>query len=157
MGLSPRALDGEGRLNVPGVGPVAVQTVSVGNPHAVVFTEELDTGALHKLGPRLATHAAFANGTNVQLARVAEDGRAVDALVWERGVGPTAASGTSACAVAVAAVHGGHVSSGLVRVRMEGGTLLVQVTDALDVVLRGPVQEVATGELTGGFLAALAS
>jgi diaminopimelate epimerase len=150
-GLARGALDTGGRLDVPGVGRISLQTVSVGNPHAVVFTEEMTTDELRRLGPHLATHASFAAGTNVQLARVAGPG-AVDALVWERGVGPTSASGTSACAVAVAAVYSGRLPPGEVEIRMEGGSLRVQVSGVLDVVLRGPVQEVTTGEMTDGFL-----
>jgi diaminopimelate epimerase len=141
-----------GEVDGPGAGTLALQTVSVGNPHAVLFTEELTLDALQRIGPHVATHAAFANGTNVQLARPVPGERVVDALVWERGVGHTFASGTSACAVAVASVHTGRVTPGQVEVRMEGGSLLVTVTESLDVVLRGPVQEVCTGELTDGFL-----
>jgi diaminopimelate epimerase len=150
-GLAHGALDTGGRLDVPGVGSISLQTVCVGNPHAVVFTEEMTSAELHRLGPHLATHASFAAGTNVQLARVAGPG-AVDALVWERGVGPTSASGTSACAVAVASVHTGRLPAGELEIRMEGGSLRVQVSGQLDVVLRGPVQEVTTGEMTKGFL-----
>jgi diaminopimelate epimerase len=142
-----------GMLEVPDVGTVELQTVSVGNPHAVVFTDDLTLAALARVGPRLATHEAFAHGTNVQLARPVPGESAVDALVWERGVGHTLASGTSACAVAVASVHTGRVPPGEIQVRMEGGTLLVTVTRDLDVVLRGPVQEICTGELTEAFAA----
>jgi diaminopimelate epimerase len=151
VGLASGLLDERGRLDVPGVGRVAIQTVSVGNPHAVMFSEKPTLDELRRLGPLLATHVGFAHGTNVQLARVV-DSRTVDALVWERGVGHTSASGTSACAVAVAAVHTGRVPPGDIEVRMEGGTLRVRVSASLDLMLRGPVQEVATGELSDGFL-----
>jgi diaminopimelate epimerase len=132
--------------------------VSVGNPHAVVWghpdpwigtpTPEV----LSHIGPRLAGHAAFEGGTNVQLARVVADHR-VEALVWERGVGRTSASGTSACAVAASAVATGRITPGEVEVRMEGGTLHVQVDESLHVRLRGPVQEVMTGELAADLVA----
>jgi diaminopimelate epimerase len=148
-GFTPR---GPTRLELPDAGRVDFRTVSVGNPHAVVFTEALTLERLRLVGPGLATHPAFAHGTNVQLARPVPGEQAVDALVWERGVGHTSASGTSACAVAVAAVHAGLVAPGAVEVRMEGGTLLVTVSDSLRVVLRGPVQEVCTGDLTEGFV-----
>lgn len=136
-------------------GPVTVHPVSVGNPHAVVFTEDLSEEALGALGPFLAEHPAFARGTNVQLARVEGPGR-LRIAIWERGVGRTSASGTSSCAATVAAIHTGRLEPGTVRVEMEGGTLTVQVSRDLEVVLRGPVQEVATGELTAGFLGHLA-
>jgi diaminopimelate epimerase len=75
------------------------------------------------------------------------------ALIWERGVGRTSASGTSACAVAVAAVSRGMVDVGAVEVQMEGGHLEAVVGSDLEVVLRGPVEEVCEGQLTRGFLA----
>lgn len=136
-------------------GSVTVHPVSVGNPHAVVFTEDLSEEALGALGPFLSGHSAFAHGTNVQLARVEGAGR-LRIAIWERGVGRTSASGTSSCAATVAAIHSGRLEPGTVRVEMEGGTLTVQVSRDLEVVLRGPVQEVATGELTAGFLDHLA-
>ena len=154
-GLRSGALDAEGALEVPELGRVRLQTVSVGNPHAVVFTADLTEEALSRIGPRLTRHTAFAHGTNVQLARPLGD-RSLEIMIWERGVGPTSASGTSSCAAAVAAVHTGRLPPGEIEVLMEGGRLLVTVGPSLDVVLRGPVQEVSTGELAAGFLKALA-
>lgn len=149
-GMDPGALDSAGRLHLE-TGAVEVQTVSVGNPHCVLFQEDLSDGALGALGPALATHPAFARGTNVQLAwPVAE--REVRVRIWERGVGPTSASGTSSCAVAAAAVHRGLVPPGRVEVKMDGGSLIVDVEPDLALVLRGPVQEVYRGRLTEGFL-----
>jgi len=156
VALDPSRLGTDGELVHPERGPVAFQTVSVGNPHAVVFTHDLSDEALAEVGPFLATHPAFRGGTNVQLARVTgEDTLRI--AIWERGVGPTSASGTSACAAAVAAVAGGRLAPGLVQVRMEGGVLQVGVSPELEVTLRGPVQEVATGLLASGFLEALRS
>jgi diaminopimelate epimerase len=97
-------------------------TVDVGNPHAVVLG---DPSELPALGPRLEKHERFPNRTNVQVARVDAPGE-VTARVWERGVGETSASGTSAVAVA-AATHseGGdvvvHFPGGDLHVRLEGG------------------------------------
>ena len=76
-------------------------------------------------------------------------------MIWERGVGPTSASGTSSCAVAVALVARGALAPGDISVGMPGGRLTVTVSPELDVVLRGPVEEVCTGALTDDFLAAL--
>lgn len=90
--------------------------VSVGNPHAVVLGDPDDIG---EIGPRLETHARFPNRTNVQVARVDGPGE-VTARVWERGVGETPSSGTSAVAVA-AATH----ASGEVVVHFPGGDLQV--------------------------------
>ena len=99
---------------------VELTPVSVGNPHAVVVG---DPSRIGELGPRLEAHPRFPERTNVQVARVDRVGE-VTARVWERGVGETAASGTSAVAVA-AATHGDgevvvHFPGGDLRVRLEG-------------------------------------
>lgn len=92
--------------------------VDVGNPHAVVVGDPDD---LPRVGPVLETHPRFPQRTNVQVARVDAPGR-VTARVWERGVGETSASGTSAVAVA-AATH----REGDVVVSFPGGDLLVRL------------------------------
>lgn len=95
--------------------------VSVGNPHAVVLG---DPARIGELGPLLERHPRFPERTNVQVARVERPGEVV-ARVWERGVGETAASGTSAVAVAAATHRQGevvvHFPGGDLRVRLEGG------------------------------------
>jgi diaminopimelate epimerase len=100
---------------------IEVIPVSVGNPHAVVVG---DPGLIRELGPRLDSNPRFPERTNVQVVRVERPGE-VTARVWERGVGETAASGTSAVAVA-AATHGDgevvvHFPGGDLRVRLAGG------------------------------------
>lgn len=131
--------------------------VSVGNPHCVVFAggrRHWSRDDLLALGPALEHHRVFPRRVNVQLARITGP-RALDILVWERGAGETAASGTSACAAASAAVRRGLVQSP-VRVRAPGGTLVVAVGDDLDVTLEGPVEEVARGRLSDAFVRTLA-
>jgi diaminopimelate epimerase len=81
---------------------VRVVVLSVGNPQCVVLTDRLDEVRFRRLGPALATHEAFPERTNVEFVRVERPDRA-RILIWERGVGPTSASGTGACASAVAA------------------------------------------------------
>lgn len=154
-GAAGTAGAGDDALEHPTRGAVTFQPVSVGNPHAVVFMDDLGEEALGDIGPFLSRHPAFRRGTNVQLARVIGPGR-VRIAIWERGVGRTSASGTSSCAVAVACVHRGLVEPGAIEVEMDGGRLLVEVGPELDVVLRGPVEEVATGRLTERFLEVLA-
>lgn len=148
VALDPAALDRDGALPGPAGDRIPVVPVSVGNPHLVVRSETLDDETLHRVGGHLVGHPALAHGSNVQLARVAGPGR-MEALVWERGVGPTSASGTSACAVAVAAVSKGWMPPSEIRVEMPGGALTVTVSEALDVVLRGPVEDICTGTLLG--------
>ena len=158
VGLDDGALGQGGGLDIGVAGAVPLVAVSVGNPHAVVFADALgapfESATLARIGPLLAAHPAFAAGTNVQLVRAVPPA-ALDILIWERGVGPTTASGTSACATAVAAVATGRLAPGEIEVRMEGGSFRVRVGGDLDVVLRGPVQEVGTGEMAEGFLHAL--
>jgi diaminopimelate epimerase len=103
------------------VAGVELTPVSVGNPHAVVVD---DPGRIEELGPLLERHPRFPERTNVQVVRIDGPGE-VTARVWERGVGETSASGTSAVAIA-AATHGAgqvlvHFPGGALRVRLEGG------------------------------------
>ena len=105
---------------------VDVVTLRVGNPQCVVLGE-VTPERLHRLASRLAVHPHFPHGTNVELATVETTGR-VRILIWERGVGPTEASGTGACAAAVAAmVHGGARRE--VDVVSPGGTQRVEWRD----------------------------
>jgi len=106
--------------------------VSVGNPHAVVLGDPAD---LPELGPLLETHPHFPNRTNVQIARIDSPGE-VTARVWERGVGETSASGSSAVAVA-AATHG----EGDVVVHFPGGDLHVRLYDGR-ATLTGPAERI---------------
>ena len=154
VGLDIGALDVEGRIDLGTAGKPLLNLVSVGNPHAVVFPDVWQPETMVEMGPLIATHSAFERGTNVQLARVLGEGL-VEAIIWERGVGPTSASGTSACAVAVATVESGRADPGVFEVRMEGGSVEVSVSAELAVTLRGPVQEVYKGSLTRGFLDSL--
>jgi diaminopimelate epimerase len=100
---------------------VELTPVSVGNPHAVVVG---DPERIGELGPRLEGHPRFSERTNVQVVRIERPGE-VTARVWERGVGETAASGTSAVAVAAATNPDGevlvHFPGGDLRVRLEEG------------------------------------
>ncbi len=154
VGLDPTALDPQGRLAGPSGAPLTVVPVSVGNPHLVVFVDTPTDALLRSIGPFLTAHPALEHGANVQLAS-ASGPSTCRALIWERGVGHTSASGTSSCAVAVAACVRGLVAPGTIAVQMEGGVLQVAVSAQLDVVLRGPVEEVCEGRLTEAFLASL--
>ena len=104
--------------------------VLVGNPHAVV---EGDPAEIERIGPLLETHARFADRTNVQVARLDGAGR-VTARIWERGVGETSSSGTSAVAVA-AALRG----EGETEVIFPGGTLSVRIANG-QAYLTGPAE-----------------
>lgn len=136
------------RLRVGGA-VLDVIRVSVGNPHAVIFGQGWTDDDVDRLGPLVAVDPAFPDGTNVQFASRPEGGEIVVG-VWERGVGRTASSGTSACAAAAAAVRAGLTPPGAARVAMEGGVMEVNVADDWTVRLRGPVEVVCFGELASG-------
>ena len=122
---------------------IELTTASVGNPHAVVFTDDVSRDALLRLGPRLERHPRFPSRTNVQLAHVTNR-HEVQALVWERGAGETSTSGSSAVAVAAVAISRGFCDSP-VSVRMPGGTLNVRIEEG-QATLVGPAEEICRGE-----------
>jgi diaminopimelate epimerase len=106
--------------------PVTAITLRMGNPQCVVLGEVTEE-RLHTLAAALAVHPHFPAGTNVELAQV-EEPRLVRILIWERGVGPTEASGTGACAAAVAAItYGGAARD--VEVVAPGGSQRVEWLD----------------------------
>ncbi len=109
-------------LDVDGQRVTAV-TLRVGNPQCVVLGEVTEA-RLHTIGRALAVHPHFPAGTNVELATVEAPDR-VRILIWERGVGPTEASGTGACAAAVAAMQFGQAARD-VQVVSPGGTQRVE-------------------------------
>ena len=118
-GLARRQLEAAGEQ-------VGVIVLSVGNPQCIVLTDALDAERFARLGPALATHEAFPEGTNVELVHVERPDR-LRIRIWERGVGPTSASGTGACASAVAAtVFGGAASA--MDVVSPGGSQRVELT-----------------------------
>ena len=91
---------------------LSVIVLSVGNPQCIVLTDRLDETRFARMGPLLATHTAFPEGTNVEFVQIEQPDRA-RILIWERGVGPTTASGTGACASAVAAAEYGGAARAL--------------------------------------------
>jgi diaminopimelate epimerase len=120
--------------------------VSIGNPHCVVFVDELDEGYIRKLGPLLETHELFPNRINVQFAKPLSREK-VQILIWERGAGYTLASGSSSCAVASACVKNG-LTDGNVTVSMPGGDLDINIRNDWSIKMRGAVEEVAEGTLS---------
>jgi diaminopimelate epimerase len=123
---------GEVRVSEPeDVAGIRLVAVDVGNPHAVVDGDPAD---LPRIGPVLEVHERFPRRTNVQVARLTPDGT-IEARVWERGAGETAASGSSA--VAIAAAFGRKP----VRIRFPGGELAVRFEDGR-AFLTGPAVRV---------------
>jgi diaminopimelate epimerase len=123
--------------------PVTLTVADAGNPHAILLGA-FARGDVDSLGPRLATHAEFPRGTNVEFTRV--DGGGIDLVVWERGVGVTMACGTGACATAAVACAKGLVARGSpIPVRLPGGRLDVTIDATNRATMRGPARRVFAG------------
>ena len=122
---------------------IEVVPVSMGNPHAVLFVDDVESPAFEQLGPRIETHARFPNRTNVEFVEVLAPGE-LRQRTWERGVGETEACGTGACAVAVAAASTGR-SERDVLIHLRGGDLRVRWDDEDHVHLTGPAVTVFEG------------
>jgi diaminopimelate epimerase len=145
--------DGTGSLESGGR-EWSFQHVSIGNPQCViaVAADELERLDLGELGPDIEASELFPNRTNISF--VAIDGDRVRARIFERGVGETLSSGTGASGAAVTAVLRGSPSP--ITVALDGGELVVDVSDELDVTLTGWAEPVCAGELSPELLAALA-
>jgi diaminopimelate epimerase len=122
-----------------------VTCVSMGNPHCVIFGEDVTSALAQRLGPLVERAPCFPQRTNVQLARVVDE-RTVAIEIWERGAGYTLASGSSSCAAASAARRLGLVE-GQVTVCMPGGTLAVEFAPDGHALLTGSVMGVARGSV----------
>ena len=125
---------------------VAGTPVSVGNPHFVIFVDDIDKAPLCELGPTIEKHEAFPGGINVEFVQVLAEDR-IRMRVWERGSGVTMACGTGACASAAAAVKTGRCGREVpVTVLLDGGQLEIGVDDDGTVVMTGPAETVYEGE-----------
>ena len=123
-----------------------ITEVSMGNPHAVLYIEDVQGLAIEKIGPCFETHPRFPNRVNTEFARVL-DRQTVEMRVWERGSGETLACGTGACAVAVASMVNG-LTDHQVTVRLLGGDLKIQWDGkGGSVYMTGPARTVCEGEI----------
>lgn len=119
--------------------------VSMGNPHAVQFVDEITDAMVHVVGPKIERHPAFPQRTNVEFVRVNRPDD-VTMRVWERGSGETLACGTGACAVAVAGVLTQRSQRRIVA-HLPGGDLQLHWSDADNhVYMTGPAVEVFSGD-----------
>ena len=118
--------------------------VSMGNPHAVIFTESLTGFPVERLGQVIEQHSRFPERTNVEFVEVTGP-HSIRVRVWERGAGITLACGTGACASAVASLATGRVESP-VDVDLPGGRLRIQWGQGSPVIMEGPAEESFRGE-----------
>ena len=120
--------------------------VGMGNPHTVVFMEDVDELEIERIGPKFEHHPCFPNRVNTEFVKVL-DQNTVKMRVWERGSGETLACGTGACAVAVACILNG-LTENEVTVQLLGGDLLIEWDREADkVYMTGPAEVVFDGEI----------
>ena len=120
--------------------------VSMGNPHAVVFLEDVDNLQIEKIGPYFENHVRFPNRTNTEFVKIL-DRNNVQMRVWERGTGETLACGTGCCATAVACILNGltenevnvHVLGGKIKVLWDRESNLIYMTGPAETVFEGEI------------------
>lgn len=120
--------------------------VSMGNPHAVVFVDEVADLPLEKTGPLFENHVRFPKRINTEFVKVLDE-KTVEMRVWERGTGETLACGTGACATVAACVLNG-LTKEQVTVKLLGGNLQIQWDRESDLIyMTGPATTVFEGEI----------
>ena len=144
----PREFLGDITLNACGQNFAAV-TVSMGNPHAVIFTEDVASVPLATWGPVLEHDAQFPDRCNIEFAQVLAPGR-IRMRVWERGCGITSACGTGSCAT-LAAAQKRALCQEAADLVLDGGTLHIEHQQEGPVFMTGPAAEVFRGEIEDGF------
>jgi len=121
------------------------ETVSMGNPHTVIFVDDIEKIQLENWGPILEHDKQFPDRCNIEFAQVVAPGK-IRMRVWERGCGVTMACGTGSCATLVAAQRTGRV--GLESdVVLDGGTLHIKHEEDGPVLMTGPAKECFRGEI----------
>ena len=124
---------------------VEISAISLGNPHAVLLVDDVDTAPVERLGPAIERHSRFPQRTNVGFACPITRSK-IRLRVWERGVGETLACGSGACAAAVACHRLGRIDEEI-EVELPGGIASVRWPGQGPVFLRGPAVTVYRGEI----------
>ena len=145
----PVVAEGDSSVNIPITvqGKDYVMTcVSMGNPHAVLFVDDVKNLELEKIGPDFENHAKFPRRTNTEFVQIVDDEH-VKMRVWERGTGETLACGTGCCATAVACVLNG-LTKDKVEVEVLGGKIQIEWDRESNLVyMTGPATTVFEGEI----------
>lgn len=129
-----------------------VTAVSMGNPHAVIFTDDVDSLDLEKIGPPMENHELFPNRVNTEFVQVINS-RTLKMRVWERGSGETYACGTGTCATVVAACLNGICRQDEdVLVHLVGGDLTINYKSDGTVLMTGGAEYVYTGEVSDEYI-----
>jgi diaminopimelate epimerase len=125
---------------------MAINKISMGNPHCVIFVDDIETVDFTRLGPIIENLPLFPNKTNVEFAQVINE-REISVKVWERGAGYTLACGTGACATAVAAISNGLAGSP-VMIHLPGGDINIEWSGQKEsVIMTGPAETVFKGTI----------
>ena len=124
-----------------------ITCVGMGNPHCIIFQEDVDNFDVERFGPLFETYQVFPRKVNVSFVNVMSE-KQLNMRIWERGAGETLSCGTAACASTVASVLNGY-SGRKVTIAQKGGKLEVEWNkDNNHVYLRGPVEIAYTGEIS---------
>lgn len=125
----------------------SVTCVSMGNPHCILYVDDVKSLDLEKIGPGFENHPMFPERINTEFIHIVSPTE-MDMRVWERGSGETLACGTGACAAVVASVLNGYCERDKeIKVNLLGGTLFIKWTQSGEVYMTGPAQTVCTGEI----------
>ena len=125
---------------------VRLLPVSMGNPHAVIVTDDAENAPLTTLGAAIEKHEAFPGGVNVEFVQVLSE-KELRMRVWERGSGITMACGTGTCATVMAAIVKGYCKYNTpVTVHLDGGDLVIEIKEDNRVFMTGPAEFVFEGE-----------
>ncbi|MCF8002117.1 MAG: diaminopimelate epimerase [Halanaerobiales bacterium] len=126
-----------------------INGVSTGNPHVVIYVNNLDQINVTKIGPKIEEHPLFKKGTNVEFAEIIDKNK-INVKVWERGAGATLACGTGACATAAVSIAQNRVERN-VQINLPGGPLQISQNEKDEMMMTGPSTFVFKGEImTGG-------
>lgn len=146
----PMKAEGESFINKPIEvlgSEVYITAISMGNPHAVTYVDDVTSLDLEKIGPAFENHPIFPERVNTEFIKVL-DSHTIQMRVWERGSGETWACGTGACAAAVASVKNGYFKNGEeITVKLRGGDLFITYNTDGTVLMRGAAETVFTGDI----------
>ncbi len=147
--------EGESFISVPvEVGDIEykITCVSMGNPHAVVYLDNIADLELEKMGPLFENHKLFPDRINTEFIEVL-DSRTLNMRVWERGSGETFACGTGACASVVASVLNGYCRRDEeITVHLRGGDLKITYCGDGTVIMKGPAALICDGDVDVSFI-----
>lgn len=151
----PVMAEGESFISVPvevGGKEYKITCVSMGNPHAVVYLDNISDLELEKMGPLFENHKLFPDRINTEFIEVL-DSRTLNMRVWERGSGETFACGTGACASVVASVLNGYCRRDEeITVHLRGGDLKITYCGDGTVIMKGPAALICDGDVDVSFI-----